>query len=49
MASASADDPGPDFPSFLNALRDDPIAFVNWKLELPIPDPYKPIAKPLVK
>ncbi|MFF7689454.1 hypothetical protein ACFZB6_25320 [Streptomyces syringium] len=36
----------PDYVGFAKAVRDDPIGFVNWKLELPIPDQYRVIAKP---
>ncbi len=36
----------PDRSGFVTDVRDDPIGFVNWRLELPIPDQYKLIAKP---
>ncbi len=48
VSSASAAGP-PDYIGFAKAVRDDPIGFVNWRLELPIPDQYKVIATPLVK
>ncbi|MFI6689354.1 hypothetical protein [Streptomyces sp. NPDC050485] len=36
----------PDYAGFVKAVRADPIGFVNWKLDLPIPSQYAPIAKP---
>jgi hypothetical protein len=48
VSAASAAGP-PDPIGFLEAARADPIGLVTWKLDLPIPSAYKPIAKPLVK
>ncbi|ELS50363.1 hypothetical protein STVIR_8737 [Streptomyces viridochromogenes Tue57] len=47
-ATAAVAAPAPDITGTLKAVRADPIGFVNWKLELPIPSQYVPV-KPLVK
>lgn len=39
----------PERSGFVTDVKDDPIGSVNWKPELPIPDQYKVIAKPLIK
>ncbi|MFB7170638.1 hypothetical protein ACFCYM_07395 [Streptomyces sp. NPDC056254] len=39
----------PDYIGFAKAVRDDPIGFVNWKLDLPIPDQYAKLGGPSIK
>ncbi|WP_432063883.1 hypothetical protein [Streptomyces sp. C10-9-1] len=39
----------PDHLDWLESTRADPIGFVNWKLELPIPAHYAPSPKRLVR
>ncbi|MEU5187211.1 hypothetical protein AB0G83_08670 [Streptomyces klenkii] len=39
----------PDPVGVVKAVKDDPIGFVNWKLELPIPSQYRAFAGPVIK
>ncbi|KAI9297815.1 hypothetical protein K502DRAFT_355920 [Neoconidiobolus thromboides FSU 785] len=39
----------PDYKGYLSKAKEDPIGFVSWKYDTPVPDPYGPVLRPLIK